>query len=176
MGTFTPVIDTHTREQTFLRVTSTLARLRQVYHRLTLSILTILGVFSNILIPLLWRLGLGLILPLHAMPTINHCFSSRFPFSSRMGEIVSQLSGILFLPGAGRMTHWSCVPSLFNARVVKKKRCLKGITCPPGIWPQYGAEEAAGGNNSSFKIESKAMAPGTFENIPDDLTTKTGKK
>lgn len=57
MGTFTPVIDTHTREQTFLRVTSTLARLRQVYHRLTLSILTILGVFSTIFIPLLWRLG-----------------------------------------------------------------------------------------------------------------------
>lgn len=44
------------------------------------------------------------------------------------------------------------------------------------MWPQYGAEEAAGGTDSSFKIESKAMAPETCENVPDDLTTKTGKK
>lgn len=121
MGTFTPVIDTHTHEQTFFRVTSTLARWRQVYSRLTLSILTILGVFSNIFIPLLWRLILGLILPLHAMLTINHCFGSRFPFSSVMEEIMPLLSGTSVLPGPGRMTHWSCVPSLFTAQVVKKK-------------------------------------------------------
>lgn len=30
------------------------------------------------------------------------------------------------------------------------KRCLKGMACHPMMWPQYGADKAAGGINSSL--------------------------